>query len=37
VQQLLDEGLALHTLEEIFNIDVYICGLKEMIDDVRDD
>ena len=35
VQQHVDEVLALHTPDEIFNVDVYICGLKEMVDDVR--
>lgn len=35
VQSHLDEALALHTPDEIFNVDVYICGLKEMVDDVR--
>jgi ferredoxin-NADP reductase len=35
VQAHLDEALALRTPEEIVNIDVYICGLKEMVDDVR--
>jgi ferredoxin-NADP reductase len=37
VQQHLDEALALHTPIEISNVDVYICGLKEMVDDVRKD
>lgn len=35
VQQHLDEALDLHVPEEMFNVDVYICGLKEMVDDVR--
>jgi CDP-4-dehydro-6-deoxyglucose reductase len=35
VQQHLDEALALRTPDEIFTLDVYICGLKEMVDDVR--
>ncbi len=35
VQAHLDEALAIRTPEEISNIDVYICGLKEMVDDVR--
>jgi ferredoxin-NADP reductase len=35
VQAHLDEALALHTPEEIVNVDVYICGLKEMVDEVR--
>jgi len=35
VQAHLDEALALHTPEEIFNVDVYVCGLKEMVDNLR--
>ena len=35
VQAHLDEALALRTPEEIVNVDVYVCGLKEMVDDVR--
>jgi CDP-4-dehydro-6-deoxyglucose reductase len=35
VQQHLDEALAIRTPEELSTIDVYICGLKEMVDDVR--
>jgi ferredoxin-NADP reductase len=35
VQAHLDEALALHTPEEMVNVDIYICGLKEMVDDVR--
>lgn len=35
VQQHLDEALAIQTPEELSTIDVYICGLKEMVDDVR--
>jgi CDP-4-dehydro-6-deoxyglucose reductase len=35
VQAHLDEALAIRTPEEMSNIDVYICGLKEMVDDVR--
>jgi CDP-4-dehydro-6-deoxyglucose reductase len=35
VQSHLDEALALHVPDEIYNVDVYICGLKEMVDDVR--
>ena len=31
----LDEALAIHTPEELSTIDVYICGLREMVDDVR--
>lgn len=37
VQAHLDEALDLRTPEEISNIDVYICGLKEMVDDMRKD
>jgi CDP-4-dehydro-6-deoxyglucose reductase len=33
----IDEALALHTSEEMANVDVYICGLKEMVDEVRRD
>jgi len=35
VQAHMDEALALRIPEEIVNIDVYVCGLKEMVDDVR--
>lgn len=35
VQAHLDEALALRAPEERFNVDVYVCGLKEMVDDVR--
>jgi CDP-4-dehydro-6-deoxyglucose reductase len=35
VQSHLDEALALRSNDEIPEIDVYICGLKEMVDDVR--
>ncbi|HZQ52922.1 MAG TPA: FAD-binding oxidoreductase [Bryobacteraceae bacterium] len=35
VQAHIDEALALHTPEELSTLDVYICGLKEMVDDVR--
>jgi NAD(P)H-flavin reductase len=35
VQAHIDEALALHTPEELSTVDVYICGLKEMVDDVR--
>ena len=35
VQTHLDEALAIRTPEDINNIDVYVCGLKEMVDDVR--
>ena len=35
VQSHLDEALALETREGISTVDVYVCGLKEMVDDVR--
>ncbi|MGA8026919.1 MAG: FAD-binding oxidoreductase [Bryobacteraceae bacterium] len=35
VQAHLDEALGIRTPEELSIIDVYICGLKEMVDDVR--
>jgi NAD(P)H-flavin reductase len=35
VQAHLDEALGLGTPEEIANVDVYVCGLKKMVDDVR--
>jgi len=35
VQQHLDEALALRSPEDMANVDVYVCGLKEMVDDVR--
>ncbi len=35
VQAHLDEALTLRTPEDIVNTDVYICGLKEMVDEVR--
>ncbi len=35
VQQHLDEALALRTPNEMSNVDVYICGLREMVDGVR--
>lgn len=35
VQQHLDEALALRRPEDKANVDVYVCGLKEMVDDVR--
>jgi ferredoxin-NADP reductase len=35
VQAHLDEALAIRTPEELATIDVYICGLREMVDDVR--
>lgn len=35
VQAHLDEALAIRTPEDQSTIDVYVCGLKEMVDDVR--
>jgi len=35
VQTHLDEALGMHTALEMSNVDVYICGLKEMVDSVR--
>ncbi len=35
VQTHLDEALALRTPDELSNVDVYICGLREMVDNVR--
>ena len=35
VQQHLDEALALRMPDDLLTTDVYICGLKEMVDDVR--
>jgi ferredoxin-NADP reductase len=35
VQEHLDEALALPSYEDQSTLDVYICGLKEMVDDVR--
>ena len=35
VQQHLDEALALRSPEDMGDLDVYVCGLKEMVDDVR--
>ena len=35
VQAHLDEALALQEYEDLSTVDVYICGLKEMVDDVR--
>lgn len=35
VQNHLDEALALRTPDELETIDVYICGLREMVDEVR--
>ncbi len=35
VQEHLDEALHLQSYEDISTVDVYICGLREMVDDVR--
>jgi len=35
VQAHLDEALALQSYEDQSTIDIYVCGLKEMVDDVR--
>ena len=35
VQAHLDEALGTHSPDELQTIDVYICGLREMVDDVR--
>jgi ferredoxin-NADP reductase len=35
VQTHLDEALALNVPEDKANVDVYVCGLKEMVDEVR--
>lgn len=35
VQSHLDEALALQAQDELNTVDVYVCGLKEMVDDVR--
>jgi NAD(P)H-flavin reductase len=35
VQQHLDEALAISSPDELASVDVYICGLKDMVDDVR--
>jgi ferredoxin-NADP reductase len=35
VQSHIDEALALRSRDDISNLDVYVCGLKEMVDDVR--
>jgi len=35
VQAHLDEALALQSYEDKSTIDIYVCGLKEMVDDVR--
>lgn len=37
VQAHLDEALVIRTPDELSTLDVYICGLKEMVDDVRRD
>ncbi len=37
VQTHLDDALALRTADDLLTTDVYICGLKEMVDDVRRD
>ena len=37
VQTHIDEALALKTPDELLTTDVYICGLREMVDDVRAD
>ena len=35
VQAHLDEALDIKSYEDVSTVDVYICGLKEMVDDVR--
>jgi CDP-4-dehydro-6-deoxyglucose reductase len=35
VQSHMDEALALLAFEDQSTVDIYICGLKEMVDDVR--
>jgi ferredoxin-NADP reductase len=35
VQEHLDEALAIPSYEDPSTLDIYICGLKEMVDDVR--
>jgi ferredoxin-NADP reductase len=35
VQQHLDDALAIRSPDELPSVDVYICGLKDMVDDVR--
>lgn len=35
VQQHLDEALGIRTPDEVATLDVYVCGLKEMVDDIR--
>lgn len=35
VQSHIDEALALHSPGELKNVDVYVCGLREMVEDVR--
>ncbi len=37
VQEHLDEALAIRTPEELSTLDVYVCGLNEMVDDVRNE
>jgi ferredoxin-NADP reductase len=37
VQQHLDEALAIPIPDDLPTLDVYICGLKEMVDDVREE
>ena len=37
VQAHMDEALAIRAPEDLETIDVYICGLREMVDDVRKD
>ena len=35
IQSDIDEALALHSPGELKNVDVYVCGLEEMVEDVR--
>ena len=35
VQNHLDEALAMHEYEDVSTVDVYICGMPEMVDEVR--
>jgi ferredoxin-NADP reductase len=35
VQAHLDEALAMKSYEDVSTVEVYVCGLKEMVDDVR--
>lgn len=37
VQAHLDEALAIRTCDDLANTDIYICGLREMVDDVREE